>query len=495
MDHVGSTVFERSRPDASTVRHALTGTRQAVFWTEDAPGDRYPTLTGDLGCDLVVVGGGYSGLWTALLAKRENPAARVVLLEARTIGWAASGRNGGFCEASLTHGDDNGRSRFPQEFDRLQRLGMQNLDEIEATIAELGLDAGFERNGAIDVATEPYQVEWLREAAAGDGDAPGGTGTAPTGAAPTGTGTAAADARFLDADAVRAEVHSPTYLAGLLRTRDSALVHPAKLATALARACTDAGVQLFERSPVLSIGDGTTIETPRGVVRAERTALATNVFPSLLKRNRLATVPVYDYVLMTEPLTDAQRASIGWNGRQGIGDSANQFHYYRLSPDNRILFGGYDAIYHYGGRVRERYEDRPETFQRLAGHFFTTFPQLEGVRFSHRWAGAIDTCSRFCAFFGSARGGRVAYATGYTGLGVAATHFGAKVMLDLLSGRETERTELAMVRSRPLPFPPEPAASIGINLTRWSLDRADHADGRRNLFLRTLDAVGLGFDS
>ena len=466
-----TTVFERQRPDASVVAHALAPARQGVFWIEDAPGDSYPRVSGDLSCDLAVVGGGYSGLWTALLAKRENPDARVVLLEGRRIGWAASGRNGGFCEASLTHGDENGRSRFAEEFDVLQRLGMKNLDEIEAVVAELGLDAEFERNGAIDLATEPHQVEWLREAAEGP------------------------DARFLDAAAVQEEVHSPTYLGGLLRTRDSALVHPAKLARALARACAAAGVEIFEHSPVEGIGDGTTLYTPEGVVRSQRTALATNVFPSLLKRNRLATVPVYDYVLMTEPLSAEQLASIGWSGRQGLGDSANQFHYYRLTRDNRILFGGYDAIYHFGGRVRERYEDRPETFRKLASHFFTTFPQLEGLTFTHRWAGAIDTCSRFCAFFGTARDGKVAYATGYTGLGVAATHFGAQVMLDLLAGRSTERTELAMVRSRPLPFPPEPAAAIGINLTRWSLNRADHREGERNLFLRTLDAVGLGFDS
>lgn len=441
-----------------------------MFWTEDAPGDHYPRLRGDVSCDLAVVGGGYTGLWTALLAKREDPSARVVLLEARRVGWAASGRNGGFCEASLTHGEDNGRTRWPGEFDELERLGMSNLDEIEAIVSELGLDAEFERNGALDVATEEYQVEGLREA-----EGP--------------------DATLLDRDAVRALVNSPTYEAGLLRRRDSALVHPVKLARALARACVDAGVEIFERTPVQSIGDGTVLETPTGTLRSKHTALATNVFPSLLRRNRLATVPVYDYVLMSEPLSASQRAAIGWEGRQGIGDSANQFHYYRLTADDRILFGGYDAIYHYGGRVRSAYEDRPETFGRLASHFFTTFPQLEGLTFTNRWAGAIDTCSRFCAFFGSARQGRVAYAAGYTGLGVAATHFGAKVMLDLLAGRTTERTELEMVRTRPIPFPPEPAASIGINLTRWSLDQSDHRAGRRNAFLRTLDAVGLGFDS
>ncbi len=232
-----------------------------------------------------------------------------------------------------------------------------------------------------------------------------------------------------------------------------------------------------------------------GSVVADQVALATNVFPSLLKRNRLMTVPVYDYALMTEPLTAEQYDAIGWKNRQGLADSANQFHYYRLSADNRILFGGYDAVYHFGGKVRPEYEERPESFRRLASHFFTTFPQLEGLRFTHRWAGAIDSCSRFCAFFGTARGGRVAYATGFTGLGVGATRFAADVMLDELAGLQTERTALEMVRTRPIPFPPEPAASIGVNLVRAAMNRADHNDGKRNLFLKTLDAVGMGFDS
>lgn len=486
---MGTTVFERQRPNAVTVDHALTGTRQAVFWLEDAPGDAYPSLTASTTADLVVVGGGYSGLWTALLAKRREPSTEVVLLEAKTIGWAASGRNGGFAESSLTHGEENGRSRFSDEYDQLARMGRENLDAIETIIRELDLDADWERGGAIDVAIEPHQVEWLREGANGEDDV------------------------FLDQAEVQASVHSPTYLAGLFHKRDSALVHPAKLARALARACADAGVRIFEHTPVTelvtggsrgSAGSGVDVHTAArdltgrpsaAVVRAKKVALGTNVFPSLLKRNRLYTVPVYDYVLMTEPLTAEQLDAIGWQGRQGLGDSANQFHYYRLSADNRILFGGYDAVYHYGGRVREPYEQRETTHRRLAEHFFTTFPQLDGLRFTHKWAGAIDTCSRFCAYFGTARDGRIAYATGFTGLGVAATHFGAEVMLDLLYGVETERTSLKLVRSKPIPFPPEPVASVGVNLMRWALDRADHNEGRRNLFLRTMDAVGLGFDS
>ena len=131
----------------------------------------------------------------------------------------------------------------------------------------------------------------------------------------------------------------------------------------------------------------------------------------------------------------------------------------------------------------------------LARHFFETFPQLEGLRFTHRWGGAIDTSTRFCAFYRTAMGGQVPYALGDTGLGVGATRFGANVMLDLLDGASTERTSLELVRTRPVPFPPEPIAYAGIEITRRSLARADENQGRRNLWLRTLDRLGLGFDS
>lgn len=471
-----TTVFERDRPDARVIAESLAGSRLSPFWLDDLP--ERPTLaapTSDVHCDLAIVGGGYTGLWTALLAKERDPSRRVVLLEGKSIGWAASGRNGGFVEATLTHGEKNGETRFADELETLDALGMQNLDEIQATVETRGWAVDFERVGSIAVATESYQVPDL--AAAHDGETE----------------------HFYDAAAMRALVNSPTYEGGLWSTRDTALVHPGKLASVLRDDCLEAGVEIHESSPVVDLRaepNAVELRLKSGVtVRADRVALATNAFPSLLKRYRLHTVPVYDYVLMTEPLTDAQLASIGWQGRQGIADSANQFHYYRLSADNRILWGGYDAIYHFGGRIRPEYDDRAESYEKLASHFFTTFPQLEGVRFSHRWAGVIDTCSRFCAFHATAHQGRVAYSAGFTGLGVAATRFAANVMLDQLAGETTERTSLDMVRSMPLPFPPEPATYPAVQSVRWALDRADHNSGTRNLFLRTLDKVGLGFDS
>jgi len=438
------------------------------FWTDDAPPAPGAALTGSRTADLVIVGAGYTGLWTAIRAKERDPERSVVVVEGKRVGWAASGRNGGFVEASLTHGEENGQRRWPEELDTLNRLGDENLDAIEATVARYGMKCDFERTGTLTVAVEPHQIEWLE-----------------------------ADGR-MDAAAARAEVNSPTYLAAHWDRHSTALVHPARLANELARVARELGVEILEHSPVRRLesgGGGIDVVTDGGVIRAQHAALATNVFPSLLKRNRLMTVPVYDYVLMTRPLSSAELKSIGWLNRQGLADLANQFHYYRLSADNRILFGGYDAVYFAGGRVRSQYEERQESFRKLASHFFTTFPQLEGVDFTHRWAGAIDTSTRFCAFFGTARGGRVSYAAGFTGLGVGASRFAGDVMLDLLSGESTERTTLRMVRERPLPFPPEPAASIGINLTRLSLDRADHNLGKRNVLLKTLDALGLGFDS
>jgi glycine/D-amino acid oxidase-like deaminating enzyme len=222
--------------------------------------------------------------------------------------------------------------------------------------------------------------------------------------------------------------------------------------------------------------------------------LATSAYPPLLRAIRRYVAPVYDYVLMTEPLSAAQRESIGWRRRQGIGDLANQFHYYRLTTDERILWGGYDAVYYWGGKVSSELESRPETWAKLSQHFFETFPQLEDVLFTHMWGGVIDTSSRFTVFWGRAMNGRVAYALGYTGLGVAASRFGAAVMLDQLDGRRSVATQTQFVKSRPLPFPPEPFRFVGIQATRWSMDREDKT-GKRNLWLRSLDRMGLGFDS
>jgi glycine/D-amino acid oxidase-like deaminating enzyme len=419
-----------------------------------------------------------------------------VLLEGDRCGWGASGRNGGFAEASLTHGLENGMSRWPGEIGELERLGAENFGAMRAALAEHAIDAAWEEPGVIDVATRPHEVPWLAEAA----DAAAEQGE---------------DVTLLDRDQVRAEVDSPTYLGGLWHHSGGALVDPARLAWGLRTAALADGVRIHEHTRVTRLrrdGDGVLLETAEGRLRARRVLLATNAYRPLVRAIKRYVVPVYDYVLVTEPLSDEHRRAVGWERRQGIADSGNRFHYYRLTPPGagpvvggrpdaaasegpRILWGGYEAIYHFWNGMRPELEDHAPTFELLARNFAATFPQLEGIRFTHRWAGAIDTCSRFCVTFGTALGGRVAYAVGYTGLGVVASRFGARVALDLLDGRDTELTRLEMVRGRPIPFPPEPLRYAAIQLTRNALARADERGGRRGPWLRALDRIGAGFDS
>lgn len=305
------------------------------------------------------------------------------------------------------------------------------------------------------------------------------------------------EVEFLEETDMRATIHSPSYLAGLFTRRDVALVDPARLAWGMARVARLHGTRIFENTEVIEFedsGEGVIVTTPGGRVFARRAILATNAYPSLVPAVRRRVVPVYDYVLMTEPLSESQWESIGWRGRQGLSDAGNQFHYYRPTEDGRILWGGYDAVYHRGNGFGPEFENDSGSYLRLATHFLQTFPQLEGIRFTHAWGGAIDTCSRFTAFWGTEAAGKLAYAAGFTGLGVGSSRFAAHVLLDTLEGRDTHRTRLEMVRTAPRPFPPEPLRSLGITWTTLSLQKADE-HGKRNMWLRLLDRMGMGFDS
>jgi glycine/D-amino acid oxidase-like deaminating enzyme len=467
-------------PPTAAHRAAYADAIPRSYWLErsEAP-HPLPPLEGHTSADLCIVGGGFTGLWAALHAKAEDPARDVVLLESETVGYGASGRNGGFVSASLTHGVGNGIARFADEIETLECFGRQNYDGFCADLAHHRIACELERTGELTVALEAHEVQGLEEEAGlrrrfGH------------------------DVEVLGQLEMRTEVASPLYRAGVWDKTGAALVDPGKLAFGLRAAAVALGVRIHEATPARSLVAtpvAIDVSTPHGVVQARRVLLATSAYPGLLPSMRRYVAPVYDYVLVTEPLSAEQLSSIGWRRRQGLADAGNQFHYYRRTTDDRILWGGYDAVYRFGGPVAPRLDVSEDSFARLSQHFFTNFPQLEGLRFSHRWGGAIDTCSRFAVFFGTAHGGRVAYATGYTGLGVCASRFGARVALDLVDGRRSEATALRYVRRKPVPFPPEPLRWAVIQLTRNRLAAADRRQGRRGVWLTLLDRLGLGFDS
>ncbi|MCJ7711226.1 MAG: FAD-binding oxidoreductase, partial [Chloroflexi bacterium] len=389
------------------------------FWYASGdPGPVRARASGSSRVDIAIVGGGFTGLWTAIALLDADPSLRVAVLEADRVGWGASGRNGGFCEASLTHGLSNGLLHHAEEIDVLEAEGKKNLAELVAFVRDEDIDAELEATGTLGVATQEHEVAELA-AYVERGDRHGSGFT------------------FLDRAAIQAEVHSPRWLAGFRAGPEHCvLVNPAKLAWGLATAAERRGASIHEGSRVTGIrrrAGGVTIDVEGGArMEAAHALVATSAYSGWMRRLVPVFVPIYDYVLMTEPLSASQLDSIGWSGREGMSDSGNQFHYFRRSADDRILWGGYDAVYHPGNRVLPAHDQRPETFEKLAANFEAAFPQLAGIRFTHRWGGAIDTTTRFSVTFGEALGGRVHYALGYTGLGVGAARWGGGILRDLV---------------------------------------------------------------
>lgn len=451
-----------------------------VYWLDRDRPPGFPPLTGDSGCDVAVVGGGFTGLWTALLLAESAPNLRVTVLEARSLGCGASGRNGGFLDPSLTHGLANGVRHFPDEIERLEELGRGNYADFRASLDRHAIDCSFEPTGMLEVAAADWQVAELRESA----DLHRRYGHT---------------VEWLDASEAQERLASPLVRAALRRPDAGGVLDPVALVDGLAAACARLGVTLHEQSAVTALRptpSGVDVVTTGGVLTAGQVVVGADAWTAtLLRPARRRYVTVYDYVLMTAPLTADQLARIGWKGREGVSDSGNRFHYFRLTADDRILWGGYDAVRHRGDAVGDHLDRWPPTHDRLEQHFREFFPQLPDVPFTHRWGGPIAVSTRFTPAFGVAHGGRVRYAVGYTGLGVAASRFAARVLTDGILARQSDLLDLRFVRKAPFPFPPEPLRTAAVAMTQRAIAAADDNDGRRGAWLRVLDRVGVGFDS
>ncbi len=457
----------------------LRPVEQSCWWMAGRPAHPIEPLAGETSADVVVVGAGFTGLWTALFLKDLEPALDVCVVEQGVAGYGASGRNAGIVGEALDHSHELAIAHFGlDEARELARIGRENLDEMAAFLRERGPDARFERPGQLTVALTPAHLPALESAVAAAGRV-GATGW-----------------RLLSAAEARAEVSSPLYLGALLAPRN-ALVDPVGLVEALRTEALRRGVRVHERSGVREIAfprDRVRVETEGGRVFARRGVLATNayshhLFPGLATR----FLPLYDYILVSEPLTPEQRATIGWKGRQGVVDGRTFFNYYRLTADDRILWGTSEAAYYPGNRVDESCDHSPRHYAALRESFRRHFPRLAELEFPYAWGGPIASTTRLTPFFGTI-GGRMSYGLGYTGHGVGSTRVAGRILAHLALERRSPLLELSMVRKKPFPFPPEPLRRLSVAAVTRSL-RAVDAGRKPGLLLKILDRLGISFSS
>lgn len=444
-----------------------------------------PPLSQDEKCELLIVGGGFTGLWAAMQAKERKPDADIILIEQTFVGDGASGRNGGFLSTSITHGETNTEAQFPGEQEQIEALGRQNITELLETLQRYDIDARYEATGSTslalspEVAEEMYQ-EFLDASAAG------------------------AQVTWYDRDAIREQIDSPLFYAGLRHQNGlSGIVDPGRLCWGLKRVLLNQlGVRIFEGTRMIEVkpdgNSGMKATCTGGVIHSDKVLLATNAFTSSIAKIRNSVIPVWDYQICTEPLSEEQLGKIKWGkpgSRHALGDHTNMFHYFRLTRDNRITWGGGGAVRYYFNRGIDReLMNAPARYEQLATEFFEMFPQLEGeVKFTHRWGGIIATSTRFCVVPGVMHDGRLAWAVGYTGHGVSATRFGARIGIELLGYQPSEIINMQLVTRKALPWPPEPFRWMAVRMTQRALARADKNGGKRGLWLKFLDALGLGF--
>ena len=453
---------------------------QSCFWLSRRPARPVTPFEGTGEADVAVVGAGLTGLWTALFVKQLDPSAEVVILEQEIAAYGASGRNAGMLSETVDHGHGLAIQHFGEaEARRLARLGESNIEEMTAYLSQRGIECGYEPTGRLIAALTESQLEEARRSVA------------------TARHLGLDSYRYLSREEIRAQLDSPLYLGGV-RVGGGGILDPVKLVDGLGEQAERLGVRVHERSRVESMnpaGAGVQLRTARGALRARRAVLATSAYThQLLPHVARRFIPLYDYILVSDPLTPAQRETIGWRERQGVTDGRSFFNYYRLTDDGRILWGTSEAAYYPGNRVDAGCDHSPPHYAALRASFRRHFPALASLDFPYAWGGPICSTTRLTPFFGRALDRRVVYGLGYTGHGLGTTRIAGRILAHLALDRPSDLLDLAMVRRKPFPYPPEPFRSWAVARVTRALRRVD--DGKRpSAVLRVLDRMGIGFSS
>jgi len=438
------------------------------YWLETAGDDltARPGIDGTTDADVAILGAGMTGLWTAFYLKRWDPSLKIVVVEREIAGFGASGRNGAWCAPDLNismsrlakdHGKDAAR--------RTQQATYDAVDEVGRVCAEVGIDAGFHKGGELILARGPQGIPALESSLReyeefGFGDR----------------------YRLLDA----AQLSERIRVAGAVRalvSEDAAVIHPGRLVRGLARRVELDGVRITERTNVTDFrpkdaSGRATLVTPRGDVRAPVIVLAGEAYLSQLPRLHRQLVPLYSLIVLTEPVTDAQWAEIGWANREVVASTRMSVDYLSRTEDGRILFGGRGAPYRYGSPIRPEYDRHGPTHERLKAFVGEWFPVLKGIRFTHEWGGPLGMPRDWHPTMSFDPASGIATSRGYIGHGVSTTNIGGRVLADLITGTSSPLTELPLVGHESRNWEIEPFRWIGVRYSQWSIGRLDEKAAR-----------------
>lgn len=433
------------------------------FWHSSIP-DAWQVqdvLSGDIDVDVAIVGGGYTGLWTAYYLLRRRPDLRVAVLERFVVGFGASGRNGGWASAIFPTSLRRMARDSSREAARSMQIEMNaTVRELADVVAHEGIDCDLAYNGYVSMARNEAQIhhgksdikDW-RDWNFGDDHI-----------------------RWMEADEIREKVNATNVLGGTF-TPHCAVVHPAKLVTGLARVVRARGASIYEDTTVTDIAPGR-VTTNRGVVRAKHIVRALEGYTATLPGARRDLVPMYSLMLATEPLSDAQLSAIGMKERLSFTDKRHLRIYGQLTADNRIAFGGRGAPYHFGSDIKPEFDHDPRVHRMLQDILEDLFPALGGIRYTHFWGGALGIPRDWYPSLNYDRTTGIGTAGGYVGDGVATSNLAGRTMADQILGEQTSRTALPWVGRRSQRWEPEPLRWLGVNAVTQLFAFSDKLEAR-----------------
>ena len=444
-----------------TVTRALPQSPLSLWLAEYGPYEPSPPLHGDATVDVAIIGGGFTGIATAHTLLKEQPGLRVAVLEHEYVGYGASGRNGSFSMTVVGLGIGPTAMLKGKAFVREAHAYMERaVDGLEALIRDNQLPCDYTRPGFLRMATTPGYVKRIRH----DIDLAHQLGIP--------------GIEWLDRDAARAKVDSELYLGAWWEPR-LGLLNPAKLVRAEKRLALARGAQVYEQTPVTEIRRGANfrLRTPTGTVTSEKLVLATNAYSHLVPELKRRQTPAWTYMIATEPLSDRHFARIRWQERNGVEDARNLIHYYRITPDNRLIMGGGPVGLSSGANMDV--DSSESAWRHLEEHAHLLFPVLKDVKITHRWGGPFSVTLDLTPALGYLGDRRAVYSLGCIGHGVSTTHQNAITLADLLLERETENTACPFVNRRVIPWPPEPLRSAAAHAIRAYLRLEDWAYERK----------------